>query len=385
MRSTIGGTGNRAIAVVALWLAAASLAGCATLPRSGPTSHEIERAAVKDNEIGFRIVDIDAKVATELAAAAPAPSTLTNLASAGRVDTLGPGDVLNISIYEVGVALFGGLNPSAAGTSSSGFDSAAHVNVLQNVAVNNRGDISLPYVGRLHVAGQTTADTEKMIERAMMGLSQRPQASVTIKTNLYNVIYISGNVKLPGRMELGLPRENLLDAVARAGGTTSQPDDMVIRLTRNHRSADARLSDIQADSVDNVELLPGDRIDLLNRPRTFLVLGSVNKVSQVPFEASGLSLAEAIARIGGPSDQTADAAAVYLFRNTARDDAAGGGPIIYRLNMMQAKSYFLSQEVPMRDKDVIYVASAASNAPAKLAQIVGQIFSPFLAVRTVAR
>ena len=56
--------------------------------------------------------------------------------------------------------------------------------------------------------------------------------------------------------------------------------------------------------------------------------------------------------------------------------------MIYRLNMLRPDSYFLSQRIGMRDKDVIYIAGAASNQPGKLAQILGQLFSPiFMAQR----
>jgi polysaccharide biosynthesis/export protein len=109
-------------------------------------------------------------------------------------------------------------------------------------------------------------------------------------------------------------------------------------------------------------------------------------VSQVAFGASSLSMAEALARIAGPSDRVADPSAVFLFR--WGPPATQGGeprPVIYRLNMMRPDSYFLSQRIEMQDKDVIYIANAAANAPLKVTQIVGQLFSPALLVRSVTQ
>ena len=60
-------------------------------------------------------------------------------------------------------------------------------------------------------------------------------------------------------------------------------------------------------------------------------------------------------------------------------------PVIYRLNMMQPTSYFLSQKFAMRDKDVLYVATAASNQPSKLVQIINQLFAPLVLAREVTR
>ena len=53
--------------------------------------------------------------------------------------------------------------------------------------------------------------------------------------------------------------------------------------------------------------------------------------------------------------------------------------------MMRPASYFLAQQFAMRDKDVIYVANAASNRPAKLVAIINQLFSPVVTARALTR
>jgi polysaccharide export outer membrane protein len=370
-------------ALAAALTAATLLSGCSTLPSAGPTSAQINGALEKHNQVGFTIVDINATSAPALAFSPPPPGQLAALERAGRIDTIGPGDVLEVNIFEVGVTLFSsttGSAPSQGGT----FNPSARGTPLGPVRVDAAGNIQLPYIGRLAAGGKTPGEVERLIERGLRGLSQRPQALVTIKENAHNVFYVSGDVRTPGRYQLGLPRERLLDALARAGGTVNQPDDMVVRVTRDGQSAETRLSAVDASGPQNIALLPGDRVELFNRPRTFLLFGASEKVSQVNFGTNQLSLAEALARIGGPSERIADASAVYLFRyGTPTPDAPGGKPVIYRLNMMRPDSYFLSQRIGMNDKDVIYIATAAANAPGKLAQILGQFFSPIIAVRAV--
>ncbi|UVO52379.1 polysaccharide export protein [Sphingomonas sp. SUN019] len=367
-----------------LLVVAALLTGCSTLPSSGPTAAQINGALKNNNQTGFTIVDIDAASAQQLAFAPPPVGGLAALDRPGRIDTLGPGDVLDINVYEVGVTLFTGPNDSSA--QGGRFNPSARSTALSNVVVDSAGDIQLPYVGKVNVLGKTTAEVQNLIERGLRGLSQRPQALVSVKDNAFNVFYVSGDVRAPGRMPLRMPRERLLDALARAGGTVNQPDDMIVRLTRDGVSAETRLSAVDASGAQNIQLLPGDRVELFNRPRTFLVFGASEKVSQVAFGADRLSMAEALARIGGPSDRLADPSAVYLFRYvTPTADRPEEKPIIYRLNMVRPDSYFLSQRIGMHDKDVIYIAGASSNAPGKLAGILGQLFSPILAVRAVAQ
>lgn len=364
-------------------MAGALLAGCSTLPTAGPTAGQINSAMRKDNQTGFTIVDIDPAAAATLASLPPADGGLSRLARQGRIDTLGAGDVLTIGVYEVGVTLFQGATGSLG--TGGGFNPAARSTLLDDVLVSSEGTITLPYVGRLTVAGKTPAEVSRMIERGLRGLSQRPQVQVTVKGNAHNVFYILGDVRTPGRFPLALPEQRLLDALALAGGAAVQPDDAVVRVTRGTEAAETRLSAIESNGTQNIALLPGDRIQVFTRPRTFLAFGSTLKVSQVPFSANELSMAEALARIAGPNENSADASAVYLFRYDRTTDVPGGTPVIYRLNMLKPDSYFLSQRIGMRDKDVIYVAGAASNQPGKLAQILGQLFSPLFAVQRLTQ
>ena len=377
------GARKRAFGVLAGVLA---LPGCATLPDSGPTAARINRAERKDNALGFKIVEIEPALIGSLLVEDRSPRPLTMLTAPGRVDTIGVGDVLDIAIYEVGVVLFGTSSAGGGGNSPGIADPTARATMLQNVLVDADGKIVLPYLGRLKAAGKTPVELAGMIDAGMRGVSQRPQAMVTIRQNLSNTVYVSGDVRQPSRLTIGLPRERLLDAIARAGGTTNQPNDMIVRLTRNGASQEVRLSEIDTAGPQNLELLPGDRIELFNRPRAFLVFGSTEKVSQVPFGASRLSLAEALARIGGPSERTADPAAIYVFRYSRKEGVDPvSAPTVYRLNMMRAQSYFLAQRFEMQDKDVIYIASAAANAPGKLAQIIGQLSSPLLSGAVLLR
>ncbi|WP_240320747.1 polysaccharide biosynthesis/export family protein [Sphingomonas crusticola] len=360
------------------------LAGCASLPSSGPTAAEIQRGTRDQNEIGFRIVDIDgplvAAIGARDAAADSAQPTLSSLARAGRNDVVGPGDTLAIGIYEVGVSLFG-----SSGGAGGVMDPSARAQTFPEVVVDRDGAIKLPYVGRLEVAGRTTTEIQAMIERGLRGKSQSPQALVSIKSNIASTVYVAGDVRQPGRFNLSLQRERLLDAIALAGGASNSAEDTIVRFNRADRWLEERLGRIRAGAADDLVLTPGDRIELIRRPRSFIALGATGKVSQIAFETGDVSLAEAVARSGGPADSVADPSAVFLFRYNPAKPGDPEVPIIYRLNMLQPASYFLSQRFAVRDKDVIYIANAGANRPAKMVSIINQLFSPFVAARAITR
>jgi polysaccharide export outer membrane protein len=278
--------------------AIALLGGCAYLPASGPTAGEVvsgTRGA--RNQIGMRLVDVDsaaiAAVAQGEAATDKQVPTLVSLAREGNTDTVGPGDILTINIYEVGVSLFGGSRPSQAPES---FDPSARGELFPEVTVDRDGSIKLPYVGRLPVAGRTPNEIQGLLERAYTGRSQSPQAVVEVKKNLSETVYVTGDVNKPGRIELTLQHERLLDVVATAGGAVSQTQDMVVRFSRGGQFVEERLDRIRAGAPDDLQLASGDRVELIKEPQTFVVMGATSKVSQLNFNQTNLTLAEAIAR-----------------------------------------------------------------------------------------
>jgi polysaccharide export outer membrane protein len=381
----------RGCSVVAL--ASLLLAGCASLPSSGPTAHQVESRAKKpDGPISFRIVDLDATGFSELAVPKPAagsePGSLAVLAREGRVDAIAPGDELQISIYEVGMTLFGG---GASGFSAgSGFsadtvDSSVKSQRLGVVVVAPDGTVRLPYIGRLAVAGATPYDVQRMIEQGLHGKSQSPQALVTVVNSPGNSVYITGDVTRAGRQQLTAARERLLDVVATSGGAKAVSSDTLVRVTRDGKMAEMRLGDVRSGGADDLPLLPGDRIELVRQPRSYSVFGAAQKVSQVPFDVPSVSLAEALARVGGPNDAQADPRAVFLFRYDPAAIARGEQPTIYRLDLMKPESYLIAQAFQMQDKDLIYVANSASNPVAKFVNILNQLFSPLLTARVLAR
>ncbi|WP_375381806.1 polysaccharide biosynthesis/export family protein [uncultured Sphingomonas sp.] len=351
-------------------------AGCATLPSSGPTGHEIQKSITDPKEAGqLQIVEIADAASLPVATARRALPFSENEPS--PTDMVGPGDVLDITIYEAGIALFGG--GSRIPGDGTGFDPSAKVEKLPPNRVDDGGYIQLPYTGRLRVAGQTVSEIARRIRTGYSGLSQNPQVLVSIREDITNSVIVGGEVGKPGRLILSTNRESLSDAIALAGGYRGDAKDLEVRVTRKDVNGEFRLSDVLAGSERDLRVEPGDRILLLRAPRSFSVMGAPGRVEQLAFSGSAISLAEAIATAGGANPNLGDPKAIFIFRATA---AENGQPVntVYHINMMRTGSYFLAQRFVMRDKDVLYFGNAQANQPSKLIQIISQLFSPIVAI-----
>lgn len=358
------------------------LAGCASLPTNGPTGSQLRKSlAVLPPSLPVRVVEVssienipavnDKSVTAPLLPQVPPPPT----------DLVGPGDVLEISIYEAGVTLFAGAGAAVGGsTAATGLGATgAQVQRLPLSRVNDAGEIVIPYAGTLKVAGHTITEIQTMIQRSLRKLSQNPQVLIALSQGITNTVIVSGEVTRPGRLALQTNRERLSDIVALAGGYRGTVRDLAIRVTRGTQMVEVRLDDLNTRPELDIPALPGDRIALLSVPRSFSVLGASGRVEQLPFARSRVSLAEAIAQAGGANPNAGDAAAIFLFRYVP-DESGGETPVVYHVNMMKADAYFLTQRFTMRDRDILYFGNAASNRPAKLFQLISQLFTPLVTV-----
>lgn len=300
-------------------------------------------------------------------------------------DMIGPSDVLEIDVYEAGVTLFGGSGGGKriSGESST-FDPSVQVEKIGPIRVSDDGNIRLPYIGQIHVAGRTVAELESIIRRSLRKLSQSPQVLVSIREGITNSIIMAGEVTRPGRLVLTTNRETLADAVALAGGYRGEAKDLTLRLQRGSRNAEFRLSEVINGAYRDLVAYPGDRISLIRAPRTFSVFGASNRVEQLTFNAPVLSLAEAVAQAGGANPALGDPRAIFVFRYAPNADGKDQ-PTIYHLNLMRTGGYFLAQRFMMTDKDVLYVGNAAANQPSKMVQLISQLFSPLVVITSAAQ
>lgn len=356
----------------------AGLAGCATLPSSGPTGKQIEKSAVAPKDgVPIQVVEIRGAADVPAGAGSASPATILPQAAPTPTDMVGPGDVLDINIYEAGVTLFASGTPATAAGQLSA--PGVQVQKLPPTRIDDLGDITIPYAGTMHVAGLTTGEIEATIRNSLRRLSQNPQVIVTLNQAITNTVIVGGEVARPGRLVLQTNRESLSDVIALAGGYRGESKDLMVRIMRGTTSADVRINDMVENPALDVRIRPGDRLMLVDDPRTYSLLGASGRVEQVPFRRSTVSLAEAIATAGGANPNLGDPAAIFLFRYVL--DAEGKEvPRVYHINMMQTGAYFIAQKFTMQDKDVLYFGNAAANQPSKLVQLISQLFSPVLTV-----
>jgi polysaccharide export outer membrane protein len=164
-----------------------------------------------------------------------------------------------------------------------------------------------------------------------------------------------------------------------------------VRLTRGDETANVPFNSILADARENVYVRADDVLTLVREPQKFTAFGSTGRNELIPFDAAGMTLEEAVARAGGLLDFRADSTGVFLLRfepaalvgellperrNEIRTPAV---PVVYRLNLRNANSYFMARAFRMRDKDILYVANAPLTEVQKVLSLIGSVTAPAIA------
>jgi polysaccharide export outer membrane protein len=373
----------------AVLLVVAALAGCAGLPSAGPSTSEVIDGAKpgKTGETRFALVDINAHVVAKLEnwSAASLQGTFGRQTRVGT-DDIGIGDYVQVVIWEAAAGgLFSGLAAPQAGVAAS---AGARSAIIPEQVVGADGAITVPYAGRVRVAGRTTRQVEQDIVQALAGKAIEPQALVTVTKNIANTVTVLGDVGGAGRVPLSTRGDRILDAVATAGGVRAPNYETFLTLLRSGTSVRIPMQAIMSNPAENIYARPGDVINVSRDPQTFTSAGATGSNSIVNFDAVGITLDQAIAKSGGLNDSRADPAGVFVIRYEQPADYDLLGltrpdpgpvtrvPVIYRLNMRDPNSFFLSRRFPIHNKDILYV----SNAWTMDLQKTMTILLPFLGV-----
>ncbi|SEJ37274.1 polysaccharide export outer membrane protein [Sphingobium sp. AP50] len=330
----------------------------------GPGKKQVLKVADSSTEIqGIQIIDLNAQ-GGQLPAMQPKPGfadLFGGVAPMGQI--VGIGDVLQITIWEAPPAvLFGATQMPTSAETSRGTG-------LPDYLVGPSGAITIPFAGTIPVVGRTLTDIERDITGRLRLKAHLPQVNVRMSQNMTSTVSVVGDVNNSTRIPLTPKGETVLDAIAAGGGTKEAATRMTIQLSRGGKVEMMPLQAIIGDPRQNVVLKAGDVVTALYQPYSFTALGATGANREIQFEATGITLAQALGRVSGLQDGRADPKGMFLFRweDPARvGNSAGVGhradgrvPVIYRINMRDPATYFAMQNFQIQDHDVMYV----SNSP----------------------
>jgi polysaccharide biosynthesis/export protein len=242
--------------------------------------------------------------------------------------TLGPGDEMDVAVYGA---------PDLSG----------------HTRVSSDGNISMPLVGYIHVAGLTSSEAEAAIESHLRqnNIVNDPQVSIFVKDYNSSGVSVAGEVAKPGTYTT-LGPHRLFDLLQAAGGTTEKAAN---RAIITHRGSDSPITvELSKDPAQmaqsNIDIEPGDTV-VVPAGAIVYVLGEVGKPGgYVLGSGNGVTVLRVVAAAGGPT----------------RDASLGGARMIRRTpnglqevpvplkNLLRAKT----ADIPLQADDILFVPNS---------------------------
>ncbi len=374
-------------------LSFALVAGCQSfLPTIGPTRAQIDHAKAAQAAASFQFIDIDDGVNQQLLRRRSLrmfSETLGNRRIAAR--TVGPGDVIGVTIWEAAPAtLFSSPPPGTMGA----IVDTSHSTSLPEQPVDQDGNIYVPFAGRIQAAGKTLPAIEGEIVARLAHKANQPEVMVRLAHSYSSNATVVGEVNASTRVPLVPGNERLLDVLAAAAGVRQPVNKTTIQITRDENVYSLPLETIIRDPRQNVPILPGDVVTALFQPYSFTALGATGANAEVNFETQGITLAQALARTGGLIDSRSNARGVFIFRFEKKDALAwprepvkttpdGLVPAVYRIDLTDPQSFFLIQNFPMENHDILYVSNAPMNEIQKFLNVLFSVSYPILTAKQI--
>jgi polysaccharide export outer membrane protein len=258
------------------------------------------------------------------------PESAKDSADQSALIKLGPGDLIEVSVYNV---------PELA----------------TKARISSSGDVYLPLIDYVHVDGLTQEEAQALIEKRLSdgGFVRSPHVTIFVDEASSQGVTIIGEVGKPG-IYPDVSDHKLYEVISQAGGFSAsasrkiavirrnQPEPIRINLPRN-------LAD---DLSGNIDILPGDTISVPRAPIIYVV-GDVGRPSGLLVDNGSLTVLQALALAGG-TNRTAKMGGARIIRKTP----AGMTETNVQLKkMLEAKV----PDVTLQGDDILFVPISAGK------------------------
>jgi polysaccharide biosynthesis/export protein len=221
----------------------------------------------------------------------------------------------------------------------------------QQVRVTDDGNVSLAYVGGIHVAGETPAAAAAHIQQALIEkkVMRHPQVTVKMQELATQDVSVLGQVHTPGTYSITTP-QTILKVLSLAGGLTDAADR---NITVKRNTSGEQLSYYVSNNADQalshvVMVYPGDTVLIARAPMVY-VMGDVNRPGGYVIASNDarLSVLQLVA-MAGSANKTAMQSRVRLIRPTDHGDVQ----LAVHLDAIEKGK---KPDIMLQPNDIIYV------------------------------
>lgn len=296
--------------------------------------------------------------------------------------TLQPDEMQGLDVKWIGKIAYDAIIRSERYIVGPGDTFSVHIEageepVAHPVLVNAEGQLVIPYVGAIQLAGLNLGESRRKIQEAVSDRLNRLDIRISLTRLRSFPVNVVGQVTHPGAYMVE-GTEQVSELISQAGGLLQPPDGRAshrnIRIQRlsergkpmdTDRSADLALWRLSGNIAHNPFLLDGDQIFVPALTDSVRISGGVFKPGSYEF-VSGDRVTDLIALAGGLHGDAATASAELL-----RSFFASGSEKRHAVQLSRALAGDVDADLPLRAGDKIHVAVKERRV-----NVEGEVFFP---------
>lgn len=228
------------------------------------------------------------------------------------------------------------------------------LNGTYKVEVNRSGEIVIPKVGAVKVAGQTFGELPSLLKNHIARIYKDFQLNVNMGKMRLVKVFVVGEVESPGDYNIS-SLSTLISALSAAGGPTKNGSLRNIRINRNGKTIETvDLYDffLKGDQGKDIRLQPGDTVLVPVIGKVAGVAGNVRRPAI--YELKGESTLKDLLALSGGINPTGYLQRVQMYRVQAHDKKVVTD---FSLDLSGKSTEEITAGIPIQDLDLVKVLS----------------------------
>ncbi|WP_445114558.1 polysaccharide biosynthesis/export family protein [Acinetobacter sp. WZC-1] len=217
------------------------------------------------------------------------------------------------------------------------------------------GNVQLPLVGQVHIAGKTLAETNRFLRQQFARYLKHPDVVVRVLSYEGRRYFVNGQVMRSGQYTLNDQPISIYTALGQAGGINSETGDNTnIQLIRNGQTYNLNVIALEKQglSLHNLLIQPNDTVFVNTRQdQKLYVMGESSRSQAIALRDQGMTLSDVLGESEGINPNSASAARIYVMRTNLQSRTS----TIYHLNLSSIGNLALSNQFQMQKNDIVYI------------------------------
>lgn len=221
--------------------------------------------------------------------------------------------------------------------------------------IDSNGNVQLPLVGSVRIAGKTLAETNRFLYSQFAKYLKHPDVVVRVLSYEGRRYFVNGQVMKSGQYTLNDQPISIYTALGQAGGIDTKTGDTTnIQLIRNGQTYNLNTIQLEKQGLSLHQLLiqPNDTIFVhTKQDQKLYVMGESSRSQALTLRDQGMTLSDVLGESEGINPTSASAARIYVMRTDLNTKQS----TIYHLNLSSLGNLALANQFAMQKNDIVYI------------------------------